>query len=456
MPTPTSQAFVNTLRKSHLLTPEQMAVANDVSRRLDAIATAKDLIKRDWITEWQARQLLAGKSKLFLGKYRLLDVLGQGGMGAVLKAESSTLKRIVALKVMSTDLIENEIAMARFEREIQFAATVNHPNIVRAIDADRVGQRYYLVMEYVDGRDLKAMMKEHGQFPIDFACECARQAATGLQHAHERGLVHRDIKPSNLLIARDPQSGRPIVKLLDLGLARLEQEGSVDGSITRAGQIMGSPDYMAPEQATDSRNADIRADIFGLGVTLFQMIAGRLPFSGGSVMQKLVQRINEDAPPVSQFRPDAPPVLVRIIARMLHRDATQRFQTPGEVAAILQEFVADPDSESLRSIMKVPAKVSRSIKPEADDTLNLFVDQLDSRASKRPVGVRRRRKNLMPVVISIGVAVLIVGGILFALSQKSGPESRGGNGRVRSASKRDTAAAVVERSALNEFEPACC
>ncbi len=213
---------------------------------------------------------------------------------------------------------------------------------------------------------------------------------------------------------------------------------------------------MAPEQATDSRNADIRADIFGLGVTLFQMIAGRLPFSGGSVMQKLVQRINEDAPPVSQFRPDAPPVLVRIIARMLHRDATQRFQTPGEVAAILQEFVADPDSESLRSIMKVPAKVSRSIKPEADDTLNLFVDQLDSRASKRPVGVRRRRKNLMPVVISIGVAVLIVGGILFALSQKSGPESRGGNGRVRSASKRDTAAAVVERSALNEFEPACC
>lgn len=426
MTPPPVQNFLATLRKSNLLSPEQMAVANDLGQRADSRAVAKDLVRRGWLTSWQARQVLAGKSRLYLGKYRLLDVLGRGGMGAVLKAHSMTLNRTVALKVMATDLLNSDVAMARFEREIQYAATLNHPHIVRALDADRVGNQYFLVMEYVEGRDLKAIFKEHGKLPIAFSCECVRQAALALQHAHNRGVVHRDIKPSNILVAKDPESGQPMVKLLDLGLARIDQEETApDDTITRSGQIMGSPDYMAPEQATNARNADIRSDIYGLGATLFQLIAGTLPFDGETVMEKLVARINTDAPPLSSFVKDAPPVLVHIISRMMHRDPSQRFQTPGEVAAVLEAFVTNPDSLSVDQF--APARTPETSRiddtPKADDTLNLFVGHLNTRATNRPLG-SRRRKPLWPVVVSIIAAIVVVGGVLFALSRQAGPRIR--------------------------------
>ena len=445
--TPNVQSFLQILRKSNLLTPEQVAVANGLSQSKDAISIAKDLIQREWLTEWQARQVLAGKSKLFLGKYKLLDVLGQGGMGAVLKAESTTLRRTVALKVMATDLLKDDIARARFEREIQFAATLNHPNIVRAIDADRVGDRYFLVMEYVEGRDLKSLIKQHNQVPIEFGCECIRQAALGLQHAHEHGVVHRDIKPSNLLISKHPETKKPVIRVLDLGLARIEQDGSVnsrkgglknlsdsdnEGSITRTGQIMGSPDYMAPEQATNSRNADIRSDIYGLGVTLFHLISGQLPYSGDNVMEKLVRRINQDAPPISQFRPDVPPVLVHIISRMLHRDPAQRFQTPGEVAAVLEAFVANPNAQPThdQQLMTTPSReIPTAVVPEADETLNFFGGHLESRVTATPVARKRRRNKHWPLITSIITAIVILGSVLFALSRKEGvnTKSQGGS-----------------------------
>lgn len=423
---PPVQNLLATLRKSNLLSAEQMAVANDLGQRADSQAVAKDLVKRGWLTSWQARQILAGKSRLYLGKYRLLDVLGRGGMGAVLKAHSMTLNRTVALKVMATDLLESEVAMARFEREIQYAATLNHPNIVRALDADRVGNQYFLVMEYVEGRDLKEIFKAHGKLPIEFSCECIRQAAHALQHAHGRGVVHRDIKPSNMLVTKDPESGRPIVKLLDLGLARIEQEEAPsDDSITRSGQIMGSPDYMAPEQATNARNADVRSDIYGLGATLFQLIGGQVPFQGETVMEKLVARINTDAPPLSTYCKEAPPVLVHIVSRMMNRDPAQRFQTAGEVAAVLEAFVTNPASLPVDQF--APAKspeVSRiDDTPKADDTLNLFVGHLNTRATSRPLA-SRRKKPLWPLVVSIIAAIVVVGGVLFALSRQAGPVIR--------------------------------
>lgn len=427
MSTPTVQNFLATLRKSNLLSPEQMAVANDLGQRAEARAVARDLVRRGWLTSWQARQLLAGKSRLYLGKYRLLDVLGRGGMGAVLKAHSMTLNRTVALKIMAADLLKSEVALARFEREIQYAATLNHPNIVRALDADRVGNQYFLVMEYVEGRDLKAIFKDHGRLTIEFSCECIRQVALALQHAHNRGVVHRDIKPSNMLVAKDSKNGRPIVKLLDLGLARIDEEDTPsDDSITHSGQIMGSPDYMAPEQATNARNADIRSDIYGLGATLFQLIAGRLPFLGETVMEKLVARINSDAPPLSAFRKDVPPVLVHIVARLLHRDPAQRFQTPGEVAAVLEAFVANPASLSVDQFAPVQTPDVSIIDTDtgADDTLNLFVGHLGTRASDRPLRSSLRKKPLWPLVVSIVAAVVVVGGVLFALSRQAGPPIR--------------------------------
>jgi serine/threonine protein kinase len=425
MTPPAVQTFLSTLRKSNLLSPEQMAVANDLGHRSEAVVVAKDLTNRGWLTSWQARQILAGKSRLFLGKYRLLDVLGRGGMGAVLKAESTSLNQTVALKVMATDLLKSEVALARFEREIQYAASLNHPNIVRAIDADRVGNQYFLVMEYVDGRDLKEIFREHGRLPIEFSCECIRQTALALQHAHKRGLVHRDIKPSNIIVAKNTQNGQPIVKLIDLGLARIEQdETATDDSITRSGQIMGSPDYMAPEQATNAKNADIRSDIYSLGVALFQLISGDVPYPGDTVMEKLVARINTDAPPLSSRREDVPPVLVHIVARMLNRDPAQRFQTPGEVAALLEAFVTNPESLSIDQFAPATPKEAPNIDSGADDTLNLFVGHLETRARNQPLRSSLCKKPLWPLVVSIVAALVVVGGVLFALSKQAGPRIR--------------------------------
>lgn len=436
---------MSTLRRSNLLAPEQVAVASALASDSDAVTVARELILREWLTEWQARQLLAGKSKLYLGKYKLMDVLGQGGMGAVLKAESTTLRRQVALKVMATDLHDDDVARARFEREIAFSASLNHPNIVRAIDADQIGKRFFLVMEYFPGKDLKAVVKERGQVSVEFACECIRQTALGLQHAFELGIVHRDIKPSNLLVTKDPKTGHPLIKILDLGLARTSRQTevgangradfeAVDGGVTRTGQIMGSPDYMSPEQAMSSNSVDIRADIYGLGVTLFQLLCNELPYTGDNVMEKLLERINKDAPPVSAYRPEIPPVLVHIVAKMLHRDPNQRFQTPAEVAAVLDAFAANPHSlETQPEVEPVPAPALDlpTLDAQADETLNIFFADLNSEAvvvsepavTSRPV-FKQRKKNIWPLAISVGTAFASIGIILFILSQSAGPPDK--------------------------------
>lgn len=445
MSTSAIETFLSSLRRSNLLTPEQIAATAALASSVDAVGVARELISREWLTEWQARQLLAGKSKLYLGKYKLMDVLGQGGMGAVLKAESTTLRRPVALKVMATNLHDDGIARARFEREIEFSASLNHPNIVRAIDADQIGDRVFLVMEYFSGRDLKAVVKEQEQVSVEFACECIRQAALGLQHAFERGIVHRDIKPSNLLVTNDPKTQQMVIKVLDLGLARIAHQAELatvgqtdfaaqDGGVTRSGQIMGSPDYMSPEQAMSSSTVDIRSDIYGLGVTLFQLLCNRLPYSGDNVMEKLLERINKDAPPVSAFRPDIPPVLVHIVARMLHRDPAQRFQTPAEVAAVLEAFASDPQSLEAQPAQAATVEQAQdlpTLDAEADETLNAFINDLASEAivaSERPAAsgpaTRRRRNPIWPLAISLGTAFTMITAVLFVLSQGSGPSEK--------------------------------
>jgi len=463
---------MSTLRRSNLLSPEQVAVAAEIATRFDAVGVAKELILREWLTEWQARQLLAGKSKLFLGRYKLMDVLGQGGMGAVLKAESTTLRRLVALKVMASNLNDDDIARARFEREIAFSASLNHPNIVRAIDADQIGDRVFLVMEYFEGRDLKAVAKEQGQVSIEFACECIRQAALGLQHAFEQGIVHRDIKPSNLLVTKDPKTNGPVIKVLDLGLARASDQaelstaggndfGQTDGDVTRSGQIMGSPDYMSPEQAISSSKVDIRSDIYGLGVTLFQLLCNELPYQGENVMEKLLERINKDAPPVSTFRPEIPPVLVHIVSRMLHRDPAQRFQTPAEVAAVLQTFVTDPESLEIQpEPASEPVVDLPPLDSQADETLNLFMADLDSQAAaapgavvtsgpvvtSRPVVVHRRKKSVWPLAITIGIAMALIVAVLFVISQGlSAPEKKSSDKPAKKKGTGEPNSKVVDR-----------
>ena len=311
--------FFEALRASQLLTDQQCTELESELDRIPAQSPkglAQQLVDRGLVTSWQAKMLLAGDTSFTLGKYKLLDELGHGGMGAVYRARQAPLGRIVALKLMSRNLLQDEAAVARFQREIQATAGLHHPNIVTAFDADHVQDTHFLVMEYVEGESLDELLKREGQLPIEKACEYIRQVALGLQHAFEQGMAHRDIKPSNLLISQMPD-GQPLVKILDMGLARFTSECRETGELTATGQIMGTPDYIAPEQARNTKDVDIRSDIFSLGCTLFRALSGRIPFRGETIMEKLSSRLLNDAPRLRNVLPDAPAELEAVVARML-------------------------------------------------------------------------------------------------------------------------------------------
>lgn len=364
--------FLQRLEKSELLSAGQI----DEVRRWpddDANTFADRLVGQGLLTKWQTQQLLAGKSQFTIGKYRLLDLIGQGGMGAVYKAVQKPIGRIVALKVMNRAVLKQPKAVTRFLREIRTAAAVDHPNIVRAFDANvEKGDIYYLVMEFVDGQNLKTWIKKGQGLPIGWACECIRQAALGLEHAFEQGMVHRDIKPSNLLVTKDEHSGLPLVKILDLGLARFATETPDEGDLTRSGQVLGTPDYIAPEQARNTKGADIRADIFSLGCTLFELLTGRLPFPGETVMEKLMARATEDAPRLRSVRPDVPEGLDEVVMHMLARDPNARYATPGEVARALAPYALGTAGS---------ASQSGSINQQTDRNLTEFHLEMSALAS---------------------------------------------------------------------------
>jgi len=324
-----------------------------------------------------------------LGEYQLIEKLGEGGMGAVYKARQTKLKKTVALKVLPKDRMEDQRALARFEREMEAVGAVDHPNIVRAMDAREIDGVHFLVMEYVEGIDLSRLVHRLGPLPIPDACEIIRQAALGLQYAHEHGLIHRDIKPSNLMLAvrsdrihavpavrsdrihavpavrsdrihavpavrgdridvvppreRPDESGHyePTVKILDLGLALFKRQEGPLGETTDTGQAMGTADYMAPEQAHDCHQVDIRADIYSLGCTLYKLLTGHAPFSGpeySSNMAKMMAHVQEPVPPITARRDDVPEELIQILDRMLAKTPDERYATAGEVADALSSL----------------------------------------------------------------------------------------------------------------------
>jgi serine/threonine protein kinase len=273
-----------------------------------------------------------------LGQYQLLEKLGEGGMGAVYRALHMRLKRPVALKVLPAQLLHDERAVARFRREMEAVGKLDHPNIVRASDAGEDAGWHFLVMELVEGVDLAQLSALLGPFPVADACEVARQAASALQYAHEHGLVHRDIKPSNLLMT--PAGD---VKLLDLGLARLYGEQAVSEVLTATGAVMGTPDYMAPEQSFEPKAVDIRADLYGLGCTLYKLLTGRPPFDGpeyGTLAQKLLAHAQAPVPPIRVRRPEVPEALSAVLDRLLAKRPADRFGTPMEAEATLVSFAS--------------------------------------------------------------------------------------------------------------------
>jgi serine/threonine protein kinase len=269
-------------------------------------------------------------------RYRVLRLLGQGGMGAVYLAEHLFMSRQVALKVVSTALMQNDAALERFRQEVKAAAQLSHHNIVTAYDADHVGGLHFLVMEYIEGVTLADHLARTGPLPVNEACGVIEQAAHGLQHAHEKGMIHRDIKPQNLMLTR---SG--VVKILDFGLARFAREQSQpqQASLTGTGVVMGTADYIAPEQTRSSRGIDIRADIYGLGCTLYHLLAGRVPFPDGTVVDKMIRHSMDEPDPLRSLRPDVPRELVLVVDKMMAKEPVQRFQVPAEVAAALHSFL---------------------------------------------------------------------------------------------------------------------
>jgi serine/threonine-protein kinase len=342
--------LLDVLRQTGVLIAEQQSELGSFQDRFtEPQALAKELMERGWLTPYQINQLFLGRgAELVLASYIVLERLGEGGTGVVFKAQQERLNRVVALKVIRRELLTDPEVVSRFYREIRLVSQLTSPHIVHAYDAGPVGATHFLTMEYLEGADLRRLVKASGPLPVAQAIDCVRQTALGLQHIHENRLVHRDIKPSNLFLCTAQAGGT--IKILDLGLGRWRPagaqpvpgapgEGNSFTSLTPAGSVMvGTPDYLAPEQALDFHAADIRADIYSLGCTLYYLLTGRPPFPGGTLTQKLLMHQQAQAPPLEEFRADLPQGLAAVVGRMMAKRPEQRYQTPGELAALLADF----------------------------------------------------------------------------------------------------------------------
>lgn len=352
MPTAVENPLLEALSRLPILEPAQMHELPDLRSRLPhPRALAKELIEREWLTAYQANQIFLGHADdLVIAHYICLNKIGEGGMGQVFKARQRPLNRVVALKVLRRECLDNAKTVKRFQREIRAVGQLQHPHIVRAIDAEESGGLRYIAMEYIDGVDLARMVKRQGPLSIDAAVDYMRQAALALQHAHESGIVHRDIKPANFIVAND--GGRPrhpkfrwgMVKLLDLGLARNSDPG--EAQLTLMGTVMGTPDFIAPEQALNPHTCDVRADLYSLGCTFFYLIGGRIPFPRGGVTEKLIAHQSEVPEPLAAVRH----------ARLTQESAKtgKRFDdafhvVPADVEAVVRKLMAKRPEDRFRS-----------------------------------------------------------------------------------------------------------
>ncbi len=308
----------------------------------DSCALASAMVDRQILTEWQSEKLLQGRHKGFiLGRYRLLSLLGAGEMSAVYLAEHILMERRCAIKVLPANKVQDTSYLGRFHREARAVAAMNHMNIVRAYDVDKQTESgtdiHFLVMEYVEGRNVEQVVKDQG--PLDYvtAVDTIRQAADGLGHAHHLGMVHRDVKPGNLLI-----DNTGIVKLLDLGLARFFKSDDEESlTIKHDEKVLGTADYLAPEQAVDSHQVDARADIYSLGCTMYFALTGHPPFTDGTLVQRLLAHQTKTPPSVSYERPDIDPSLLAILDKMMAKKTSDRYQSSAEVSEALSRWLIE-------------------------------------------------------------------------------------------------------------------
>jgi serine/threonine protein kinase len=411
--TTSSQPFLQRVRASGLVQTAELSAFLTKLRSRAALTEAQlleEFVQAGLLTPFQIRQLLDGKVKrlLFGGKYKLLQPLGTGGMGAVYLAEHARMQRLVALKMLPPEETRKSAVLERFEREARAAVSLDHPNIARAFDIDQDGDIHFLVMEFIDGLTLQQLVSQVGPLPVPVAAEYVAQAATGLHHAHLAGWVHRDIKPGNLMIDRTG-----MVKLLDFGLARGVQLRG--GAVTeRIGDtaIMGTADYCAPEQTLNSQAVDIRTDLYALGGTLFYLLTGRPPFAGETLPQKMIAHQFNPPPVVSEIRADVPAALTALIVKLMAKQPDERWTTPADVVAALQPL--RPDARPLPPAQVFPVwcpAIQKSIQTPTPNREAQLAGLAPAPLRPARVGTWARSLGLPIAVGLLGAGLLTVAGV---------------------------------------------
>jgi serine/threonine protein kinase len=412
------EQFVQQLEDSGILagdTLREFLPPNAAPKNAEELA--RELVRQRKLTKFQATQLWQGKGKsLVLGNYVLMDKIGQGGMGAVYKAEHRRMKRLVAIKMLPPQMMKDAAAAARFQREVQAAAKLRHPNIVAADDSDCANGVHFLVMECVEGSDLSALIHKNGPLPVNQAVNYIIQAARGLEFAHSEGVVHRDIKPANFLLDK-----RGTVKILDMGLARIDGESAGQTALTTTGAIMGTVDYMSPEQAMDTKTADARADIYALGCSLYFLLTGKATYEGGTIMQKLVAHREHPIPSLRSARAEVPEQVDAVFKKMIAKKVEDRYQMMTEVITALDHCVRSPEQM---------AKTERSLGTSTDsfdlDLKTLFKDvaleqtePIRTQKPSQPPIDNGMKKTLLIGGAVLGVMILLAGGV-FTLKTNNG------------------------------------
>ncbi|MDO5554183.1 MAG: serine/threonine-protein kinase [Planctomycetia bacterium] len=394
----TTDEFLDYLRRSELVNEGQLQeilaslrAGGNADKYSDSEFVAQQLVKQGLITNWHVRQLMKKKYKgFYLRQYRILGHLGTGGMSTVYLAEHTVMQRRVAVKVLPKKRMVNSVYLERFIREAQAIASLDHPNIVRAYDVDRLDDVHYIVMEYFEGVNLRQRVEKEGPLAYEDAASYIRQAALGLVHAHHLGIVHRDIKPDNLLV-----NDTGIVKILDLGLALLD-ESTFAGpqSSINEDKILGTADYLAPEQAINSHEIDARADIYSLGGTLYFCLTGHPPFPFGTIPQRLLAHQKETPASIFIDRPDAPQDLVSICSKMMEKKPANRFASAAEVVKVMETWLirhgmAEPsdfpandhlkDNTVNKDIFGTPPveKEKESVPPENEGSATSWSDEMN-------------------------------------------------------------------------------
>jgi serine/threonine protein kinase len=427
--------FVQQLLQSSLMSAAEVAALIDSlpanEKPQDGEQLALELVHQEKLTAYQAQQIYAGKgNSLVLGNCVILDKLGQGGMGVVFKARHRSMDRLVAIKTIRPGAMRSHDAVQRFYREVKAAARLSHPNIVTAHDAGEHEGMHYLVMEYVEGKDLARLLAEHGPLPVAQTLQCMIQAARGLEYAHQQGIVHRDIKPGNLLVHR---SGT--VKVSDMGLARTVSTDAVgdavrDERLTGTAEVMGTFHFMAPEQAINTHQVDGRADIYALGCTLYCLVTGKLPYTGQTPIETMLAHREWPIPSLRASRPDVSPLLDDICHKMLAKRPEDRYQSMGEVVDAFAGYLAaveqptempDEDVEAVGSISSWLERLSHAgaaaapviappkapAPPIAGEETRVYRAEHDTRphTHKPPAVHRRSSRKYYPLIIALSAAV---------------------------------------------------